>query len=1012
MEKQRRRLKILPVYFFIVLMLSFFVGQAQQRQITGKVVDQETLEELPGVNVLIKGTSAGTVTSIDGSYLIEVNSAEDILLFSYVGYSSQEVLVGNLTNIDVSLAEDITSLNEIVVIGYGESNVKDLTSSITTIKANEIVKTPSGQAMQALQGRVAGVQVVSAGAPGSSPTIRIRGIGSYPGNGSNNENPLYVVDGMFFENIDFLSPSDIETISVLKDASSAAIYGVRAANGVVLITTKSGMHNQKAQITYNGYYGMQIAQNVVKMANAEQFTNMANESGSAAEASFIQNAMQRFGRSRINPNVPDVNTDWYKEILRPAPIQNHNLNVSGGDSKATYSIGGDYFAQDGILDMKNDYERFNLRMKLDYKANNWLTIGGNVILSNANKYSPDQGAWGLSYFAVPIMPVIDDLNTTAVPTNYSNAKDLGYRDGQNPFVAMDFTNNFMRIRKTLANFYVKLDLIPNKLNFQSTYNASNTFLNERNVLLPYFIADNFNRQFASVTRRNETYVNQIWDNVFTYNESFGKHHLVAVAGMSYRDESYEMLTASGTDLIDLREQAWYLRNVNTIDVNSVDDDGARLYGLSYFGRISYNYNERYLLYATMRADGTSKYQEKWGYFPAIGAGWVISEESFLNDNTFINFLKLRGGWGKLGNDKLASSSGSNTTSLVQLALNNVLYSGTQNSNTFDYLTWESTDELNVGLTARIMDNRLAIDADYFIRDTKDAVIRLTAPLTGEQFLRNKGEIRNSGFELALDWNDKFSNGLSYHIGANLATLKNEVRDLYGQPYINGGSAEFLQRSIVGEPLLAFYGWEIDGVYQNVEQIAADPTAVAQGNLIPGDFKFRDQDGNGIIDSNDRVVLGSYLPNFSWGANMGAEYKRFELSLNLMGQSGNKILNRKRGQVIWTTDGNLDADLAINRWHGEGTSDKYPSSEGLRKGWNQRMSNFFVEDGSYFRIQNVQLAYTFVGKDKMPETRITFTADRPLTIFDYNGFNPEVPDGIDNQTYPIPAVYTVGLNIKL
>ncbi len=592
---------------------------------------------------------------------------------------------------------------------------------------------------------------------------------------------------------------------------------------------------------------------------------------------------------------------------------------------------------------------------------------------------------------------------------------------------MDYTKNLTKIRKTLANFYVKLDLIPEKLNFQSTYNSSNTFINDRHVLLPYYIADDFNRQFAEITKKTESYVNKIWDNVLTYNNSFGEHNLGVVLGTSYRDESYEMLTASGTDLVDLREQAWYLRNANNIDVNSVDDDGVRLYGLSYFGRLSYNYLNRYILYATMRADGTSKYQEKWGYFPAFGAGWVVTEEKFLSNHKIIDFLKLRAGWGRLGNDKLASSSGSNTTSLLQLALNDVLYSGTVSSNTFDYLTWESTDEMNFGLTARFLKERLSVDADYYIRDTKDAVIRLTAPLTGETYLRNKGEIRNSGLELALDWHDILSNGISYHVGFNMGTLKNEVRDLYGQPYINGGTAEFLQRSIVGQPLLAFYGWETDGVYQNNAEIAADPTAVAQGNLVPGDFKYKDQltidsnnDGkmdaaDGVIDDKDRVVLGSYLPSFTWGANMGIEYKGFELSANLMGQSGNKILNRKRGQVIWTTDGNVDADLAVNRWHGEGTSNKYPSSAGLRKGWNQKMSNFFVEDGSFFRIQNIQLAYTIkdekVFGTTMPETRISLTADRPLTVFKYNGFNPEVADGIDNQTYPVPGVYTIGLNIK-
>ncbi len=1004
---------------FTCLFISMLGHQvwAQTRQVSGVVTSKDDGTTMPGVNVVVQGTSKGTTTDADGKYSIELSSSENTLIFSFIGYKSVTATVGDRTTLDILLESDATALEEVVVVGYGVQKEKDLTSAIATVKSEDIIKTPSSQIMQGLQGKVAGLQVVSAGAPGTSPTIRVRGVGSYPGNGTNNENPLYVVDGMFFDNIDFLSNSDIATISVLKDASALAIYGVRAANGVVLITTKSGVPNQKAQITYNGYYGMQVAQNVLKMANSEQFANWANESGSAAEAAFIQNAMQRYGRSRVNPNVPEPNTDWYKQILRTAAIQNHNITISGGDKRATYSVGGDFFAQEGILKAKNDYERFNLRAKVDVVANDWLTVGANVIYSNAQRQAPDDAAWALAYFAVPTMPVFDPLNTTAIPTNYSNAKDLGYRDGQNPFTAIDYTDQLIKTRKALANFYVKLDIIPGKLSFQTTYNSASIFMTDRRMLLPYNIASNFNRQFADLTKRTETTVNQIWDNVITYNESFGKHNLVVTAGTSFRDESFEMLTAAGTRLVDLNKENWYLRNIDNqyIDQSRVDDDGSRNYGSSYFGRVAYNYDGKYLFYGTLRADGTSKYQEKWGYFPSLGAGWVISEEDFMKDNSLVNFLKLRGGWGRLGNDRLNPSSGTNTTSLVQLALGGVLYSGTQSKNTFNYLTWESTYESNIGVTAKLLRDRLSVDADYYVRDTKDLIIQLTAPLTGETYLRNAGELRNSGFELAVNWNDNLNENITYHIGANLATLKNEVMGLYGQPYINGGSAEFLQRSIVGQPLLAFYGWEVAGVYQNTAQIASDAAAVAQGNLVPGDFKFKDQNNDGVIDGNDRVVLGSYLPKVTWGANLGATYKGFELSVSLMGQSGNKILNRKRGQVIFTTDANVDADLAVNRWHGEGTSNSYASSAGMRKGWNQRMSDFFVEDGGFFRVQNVQLAYTFRGSEllgvKMPETRISFTADRPITSFSYNGFNPEVANGIDTQTYPIPAVYTLGLSVK-
>ena len=1003
--------EILSLLFIITLYLQPLMAQGQ---IKGKVVDDQNLP-LPGASVLVQGTLRGTMTDIDGNYNISALPA-DTLVFSMVGTATMKVGVGNRTTIDVKLLTETTMMEEVVVVGYGTQRVKDLTSSISTVKSEELTRTPASQAMQALQGKVAGLQVVTSGSPGASPTIRVRGIGSYPG--QDNEAPLYVVDGMFFDNIDFLNPTDIATISVLKDASASAIYGVRAANGVILIETKSGRKNQKAEITYDGYYGTQVAQNVLKMANAEQFTTMALESGSAADASFILNAMQRYGRSRVNPNVPDVNTDWYNEILRPASIQNHSLSLSGGSENATYSLGTNYFSQEGILDMKNEYQRFNLRSKIDFQATDWLTIGGNMILSNANKYSEESGAWSQAYFAVPILPVYDEQNTAAWPTAYANAQDIGYRSGQNPFPTLVFNDNKLKIMKMLANFYAKIDIIPEKLSFKTTYNIGYTDVNERHVNLPYFIGNSFQRPDSYVAKVSNVFNDQIWDNVLTYTNSFGQHNVVVMAGTSFRDESYQNLHAQGINFPYEQEESWYISQSEEKPEGGIGDDGLREYGLSYFGRLSYNYNDKYLLYATMRADGSSKYQQKWGYFPTIGAGWVISEEDFMKDNNFIDFLKVRASWGQLGNDKIQASDGAITTSVVNTAINGVLVAGTVTKNTFSSLKWEVTEETNVGLTSRILNNRLSIDADYYIRDTKNAAIYVTIPGTGESILKNVGVIRNSGFEVALNWTENISDDFLYNVGVNFSTLKNEVRDLYGQPYIDGGQAEFRQRSIVGEPLLSFFGYEVLGVYQNTAEIEADPSAPA--GAVPGDFKYRDQqkegeEGYGIINDDDRTVLGSYFPTFMYGANLGVSWKGFDLTANVLGQMGNKILNRKRGEVIWTADQNMDADLAINRWHGEGTSNKYPSSAGLRRGWNQKMSDYFVEDGAFFRIQNVQIAYNIRNVKlfgaSMPETKISFTADRPLTLFNYNGFNPEVSNGVDNQTYPIPAVYTVGLNIK-
>ena len=415
----------------------------------------------------------------------------------------------------------------------------------------------------------------------------------------------------------------------------------------------------------------------------------------------------------------------------------------------------------------------------------------------------------------------------------------------------------------------------------------------------------------------------------------------------------------------------------------------------------------------MRADGSSKYQQKWGYFPSVGVGWVISEEGFLQGFNALNYLKLRASWGQLGNDKIQASDGAITTTVVTTAINDVLTSGTVTSSTYSSLEWEVVEEMNIGITSRLFDSRLSLDLDYFSRDTKNAVIAVTIPSVGGTILKNVGVIRNSGIELMADWSNQISDDLSYNVGANLSTLKNETMDLYGQPYIDGGMAEFRQRTIVGEPLLAFYGREVTGVYQNWDEINSDPVAVANG-LEPGDFKYKDQNGDGEVDDDDRVILGSYFPSFIYGFNIGITWKNLDLSAQMMGQRGNKILNRKRGEVIWTADGNWDADIAVNRWHGEGTSDVYPSSAGLRKGWNQKMSDYFVEDGAFFRVQNVQLAYNVRGKQllgaQMPDIRVYFTAHRPVTLFQYNGFNPEVPDGVDRQTYPVPAVYTVGLNL--
>ncbi|QWX83847.1 TonB-dependent receptor [Cellulophaga sp. HaHaR_3_176] len=1005
-----------------LLLFQSFLYSQNTNVVSGTVTDSGNIP-LPGASVVVKGTTTGTQTDFDGNFTLDKVPSDGILVISFIGYTSKDFPVNNQTTLTISLEEDSQTLDEVVVVGYGTQKKSDLTGSITTVNSEDITRTPSGAPMQSLQGKVAGLQVVSSGAPGSSPTIRVRGLGSYTGGGASN--PLYVVDGTFYDDIDFLNNEDIETISVLKDASASAIYGVRAANGVVLIETKSGKVNQKPQITYNGYQGVQVAQNLVKLSNSEQFSTLARESGSAAEASFIDNAIQRYGRSRVNPNIPDVNTDWYDLILRQALIQNHSLGVTGGTESVTYSLGISQFEQEGILKMKNEYERFNIRSKVNVDISDRLKLGVSTIFSNSTRYNAESGAFSAAYFAVPTMPVLDLSKTDAYPKPYANAQDLGYREPQNPFPLIENSEFRDKIRNNLVNFNLEYQVIPDKLNFRTAYSHNFEALETREVRLPYFYGiGNAFRENAELIKRNETFSEQTWDNTLTYNNDFGKHNLTVLAGTSFRNRSFEQLEVKGLNFPNgsgIGEESYFLDLAKSIDLDGVGDDGVSQYFFSYFSRVAYNFDNKYLLYGTFRADGTSKYQEKWGYFPTIGAGWVISEESFMDNNKVFNFLKLRASWGELGNANVDASTGGITSTEVNGVFGDTRYPGLVTSSDFEALKWEVTAETNVGITSRLFDNNLSVEADYFTRETRDAVIPVSRLLVPGETRQNVGVIKNSGVEVAVNWRKQVSEDFSYSVGGNFSTLKNEILDLAGQDNLTSGG-DTAQRSVVGGAINSFYGLEVAGIYQTPEEIAADPAAQAaiassgiSDYIQPGDFKFVDHNGDMVIDAEDRVDIGSYLPTYNFGFNLGLNYKTWDFSLNVIGQGGNVIANQKRFSIRQTSDVNIDSDFAVNRWHGENTSNTYPSARGIRNPWsNQFLNDFFVEDGDFVRLQNVTVGYTLPSlKGKFnPNIRFYMTAERPLTFFKYNGFTPEVSDGRDTQTYPIPGVYTLGVNIKI
>jgi TonB-dependent starch-binding outer membrane protein SusC len=578
------------------------VGYAQDtKTVTGTVLDANDIP-LPGAEVKVVDKDIFDVTDFDGNFSLEGVQEGDVFRITFLGFVPLEVAVTAENTYTFNLEEDAGQLDEVVVIGYGTATRRDLTGSIATVDAEEIERTPTANVMQSLQGKVSGVQIVSSGSPGDSPTVRIRGVGTF----GDATNVLYVVDGALYDNIDFLNTKDIKSINILKDASSSAIYGVRAANGVVIIETKSGRLNQKVQFEYDGYTGIQRAQNVVKLANTEQFYTMAVESGSQADVNFIQNAIQRYGRSRINPNLPDVNTDWYREILRDGLMQNHSISASGGGERVAYAVGANYMGQEGILDMKNDYERFNIRSKIDVDISDRFKAGVNSIFSNATKHAPENGAWFRAYFAVPVMPVIDETNTESGPIPYSNAQLLGYRGTQNPFQDLAYNQNRLKIRKLLTTMYLQYELIEDKLDFRTTYSHDYSSLENREVDLPYTLGNNFERR-SSIKRENNNFSNQFWDNVLTYRDQFGDHDLTVMLGTSFRDEASNEFEATGFDIAGIGlETSWYLDFADQDSFsNNVSEIGRRYYGMSYFGRIAYDYKDKYLIYGTLRADGSS-----------------------------------------------------------------------------------------------------------------------------------------------------------------------------------------------------------------------------------------------------------------------------------------------------------------------------------------------------------------------------------------------------------------------
>ena len=997
--------------FLLNLFLSviFLYGQ-QGATIKGKVTDN-TGGGLPGVSVIIKGSALGVVTDNNGNYTIQ-NPGKATLVFSFVGFKPQEVVVNNRTSINIRLEEDVVGVGEVVVVGYGTQKKVEVTGAISQVKGDVLAKQSSPNPMSALQGKVAGVQITNSGAPGASPEIRIRGVGTVYGNA----NPLYVVDGVWYDDISFLNPADISTINILKDASSESIYGIRAANGVILISTNKGTENSAPVVNYNGYVGNQVVTNQLKMANGSAYATMINE------LDAINGVTPRYA----NP-ASYGNTDWYHQILGNALTTNHQISITGGGAKSTYNLSFGYLKQDGIV-KANTYDRYTARFQNDLKVFDFLKIGYSLTGSaNASK-DIDGGIFHQMYAAAPLVPVYYADGTYGDPNDFK----VGNSNSFNPQATIDYFNQKSKNYSFSGSIYADLSL-GKHLNFHTSV-GTDFGQNEVLKYLPVYTATLSQRNSTSVLSmsRGETR-NWIVENTLTFDNHYGDHGVKVMLGQSAQSYKYYGFNATSQDVPNGSTGDQYL-TLGSPANRYVSDNGSLNTVASYFGRVNYSYKSKYLLTASLRGDGSSKFSgsDRWGIFPAVGGGWVISEEEFMKGQKFFNQLKLRGSWGKIGNMSVPANLSVLTvnSSYVYIGGNGSTAGGASITSIVPPTTyWERGVGTDIGLEGSILNSRLTAEFDFYNRKTEKAIFDIpilgSLGTTGSSIIGNQATFQNQGYEFLVTWKDKVNDDFSYSLSANLGINDNKVLEVSTganpiyQAVGTTGSNNFNTRTIVGQPIGQFFGLQTLGVFQSTAEISAYKTAsgtVIQPNAVPGDFKFADINKDGVIDDKDRVVLGNPNPKYAYGFNTNWTYKAFDLTLDFQGVAGVQIYNANLGLRYGTE--NFSQDYYNKRWHGAGTSNTYPSVN-IGGGQNYRSNSFYVEDGSYFRVRNAQLGYTFpksiTSKIKMSKLRLYANAQNALNLFNYRGFSPEIGGGptragIDVNVYPLYATYTFGVNV--
>lgn len=1061
--------KVINLILFVILPQLLF---AQTWQISGVVTASDDAYPLPGANVVVQGTSSGTITDIDGNFSITVSNGQT-LVFSYIGYKDELRVVKSNAVLNVELDPDAKMLDEVVAIGYGTMRKSDLTGAVTSVKADQLQKTPAAGLDQALQGRAAGVTVnANSGQPGAGATIRIRGIGSAIGG----NDPIYVVDGVITDNIAFLSTSDIQSTEVLKDASATAIYGSRGANGVIIVTTKSGGTKGKANISFDAYWGIQNRWNKLDLMKSKEMADtklkIDGMKNGAEQISYYQQKgfnqwMSVFNTAKSiyypvvqttqNPDGFDyssVETDWQDEVFnKNAFMHNYNISIDGGNEQNRYAFSSSYYNQEGTI-IGSNYERLTLRFNSDFKIREWLKIGEHL------SFMTSQGRNAMHNSSSPGASVISAALAMAPwdPTHYAEGsvnnqgKDLSgqiaassnFKNVTNPFSMVEHSHPKNNTERWVGDVFAEITPIKGLI-LRSSISLDLRLVRNREFKDKYEYSsfDQSKKNFISTSLAR--YSTLMEETTLTYLKDIGNHSFSIMGGQTTEEHNLYSMGGAGASILNPIESNWYLNNA-TEDQTKASDTVWRERRMSFLGRVHYSYANRYLITINFRADGSSKFPENtWGYFPSTALAWRLSEESFMKEIDNLDMLKLRLGWGRVGNDGVQNGAFTQTMGSSEsvfygypFGLDQALQTG---ATILTYVNknghWETNEQWNVGLDFAFWGSRINGNVDYFLRDTKKALLYVNAPAhVGNRYslIKNVGVIRNQGLEISLDHQNKIGK-INYSVGGNISFIKNELIDL------NGGSAIYGDRTKtdIGLALNTFWGYQYEGVYASDEEAlnhlhsyTAETIGVHAGDARYTDLSGPDGTPDGKIDDFDKINIGNPFPWLTYGLNLSMDAYGFDVQVFFQGVFGNKIYNALRLRTEGVGDNATLSSSMTDVWVGytdvirtamekrgvnwmelENRNGTIPNPTGAPT--NTENSSRFIENGSYFRLKNLQIGYTIpqkmTDKLKINRCRLYVSASNLLTITNYTGYDPEVGSGVDYGNYPQSRTFTLGLNVN-